>query len=90
MSFKVPEPKSSKKKDYGRIGECTVPARVAQIIGLGVHENINFVTGEVMKNDNGEPQPPTNKVLITYELPTKTIDVDGEQKPLWIVTGKQS
>lgn len=81
MSFKVPRGKE--RKDYGRIGEGTFPARIVQIIGLGRHENTNWQTGAVMLDDDGKPKPPTNKVMITYELPTETIEIDGEQKPRW-------
>lgn len=83
MSFKVPKG-SGPKKDYGRVGEGTFPARVVQIIGLGVHENVNFKTGQPMLRDDGTEQPPSNKVLITYELPTKLIETDDGSKPRWM------
>jgi len=59
--------------DFGRIGEGTFPARIIQVFDLGKQE------GEW----EGKPTS-TNKLWITFELPTETIEVKGEEKPRWL------
>ena len=56
-----------------RIGEGTFPARIVQIIDLGTQED--EWKGEVKH---------INKLWITFELPTETMVIDGEEKPRWL------
>lgn len=51
-----------------RIPEGTYPARVAAIIDLGIQDQTDWKTGE--------PTDPKARVLITWELPTETIEVE--------------
>lgn len=60
-----------------RIPEGTYPARVSAIIDLGIQDQTDWKTGE--------PTEPKARVLITWELPTETIEVehnDGEVEML--------
>jgi len=56
-----------------RIGEGTFPARIVQIIDLGTQED--EWKGEVKH---------INKLWITFELPTETMVIDGEERPRWL------
>ena len=56
-----------------RIGEGTFPARIVQIIDVGTQTD----------EWKGEKKH-INKLWITFELPTETIVVDGEEKPRWL------
>jgi hypothetical protein len=56
-----------------RVAEGTYPARLVQIVSLGVQE------GEW----KGERKV-TPKVTLTFELPTETITINGEEQPRWI------
>ena len=56
-----------------RIGDGTYPARIAQVIDLGLQKN------EFEGQTKIQP-----KLWITFELPTETIEVDGEEKPRWL------
>jgi len=56
-----------------RIGEGTYPARIAQVLDLGMQRD--EYKGEVKT---------AQKLWITFELPTERIDVNGESKPRWI------
>lgn len=58
------------------IEEGTYPAYVVQIIDVGLQEQTDFQTGE------SKGKKPT--IRFTFELPTETIEVDGEQKPRWL------
>lgn len=84
MSMNLNDYKSeTPKKDYGRVEDGTYPARIVQLINLGRQVKTNWKTGEVETyEDSGQPvvQP---KVWITSELPTETIDYDGEDAPRW-------
>jgi hypothetical protein len=59
------------------------PARIVQIIDLGRHKKINLKTGEVEVYPDGNEKI-ASEVRITYELPTETVEVDGEEKPRWL------
>jgi len=59
--------------NFGRIGEGTFPARITQIIDLGMQENTYEGDTKVQ-----------HKIWMTFELPTETIEIDGEQKPRWL------
>jgi len=60
-------------KKFPAISPGTYPARIAQIIDLGVQEDT--YEGETKENP---------KLWVTFELPTETINIDGEDKPRWI------
>lgn len=66
------EPKSS---GFGRIEDGTYPARLVQVIDLGVQELTDYKTGEVKGT--------ANRVYLCWEFPTETIEVKGEIKPRW-------
>lgn len=75
MSFnvnKLSKPTSSFPK-ADRIPEGTYPARLVQLISLGVQE------GEWQGQVKQSP-----KVTLTFELPTETITINGEEQPRWI------
>ena len=75
MSFnmkKLAKPTSSFPKAE-RIAEGTYPARLVQIISLGVQET------EWQGQTKTAP-----KVMLTFELPTETININGEDQPRWI------
>lgn len=56
-----------------RIGEGAYPSRVVQVIRLGTQEDEwKGVTKHVPK------------VLVAFEIPEKTIEIDGEEKPRWL------
>jgi hypothetical protein len=69
---KLAKPTSSFPKAE-RIAEGTYPARLVQIISLGVHET------EWQGQTKTAP-----KVMLTFELPTETININGEDQPRWI------
>jgi hypothetical protein len=56
-----------------RVAEGTYPARLVQIVSLGVQE------GEWQGERKVAP-----KVTLTFELPTETITINGEEQPRWI------
>jgi len=60
-------------KDFGRIGEGTFPARIVQVIDLG-RQNTEY-KGEKSVKD---------RLFLTFELPTETIEIDGKTKPRWL------
>lgn len=64
---------NKKAKATGRIEDGTYPARIVQIIDLGLQEN--EWQGETKQ------QP---KVFINFEFPTERITVDGEDRPRWL------
>ena len=58
---------------FARIGEGSFPARIAQILDIGTQEDTyEGVTKQVQK------------LWITFELPTETIEIDGQEKPRWL------
>ena len=81
MGLKVSQ-KSKKKTDFGRVEDGVYAARVVRIIDLGIQPDINFKTGEQYEWEDGNPKS-TPKVWIDFELPTETINIDGEEKPRW-------
>jgi len=58
---------------FGRIGEGTFPARIVQVIDLGLQEN--EYKGETSIKE---------MLWVTFELPTEQIVVDGAEKPRWL------
>ena len=74
---------AKKKTDFGRVGEGSYPARVVQIIDLGMQQQTDWQTGENKTWDNGDIMLKP-EVYITYELPTETITINDEEKPRWL------
>ena len=83
MSLIIGKEESKEKVKYPRIGEGLYPARLVQVIGLGWQVELDYKTGNPAKDKNGN-ELIRQKVYLTFELPTETIEVDGEQKPRWI------
>lgn len=73
MALNLSEAKKNDRPDYGRIDEGTYPARVVQIIDIGLQ--VEDYKGEVKEK---------NKVFVTFEFPTETITIDDEEKPRWL------
>jgi len=75
----VDKPKGT---DFGRVEDGAYPARIVQIIDFGYQIETDWKTGEVKLYDDGNTviQP---KVWINFELPTETIEINGEAKPRW-------
>lgn len=84
MSLKVNE--SKQKKDLGRIEDGTFPARIVQIIDMGMQVQTDYKTGEPKTYDDGNTviKP---EAYINFEFPTERIEVNGEDRPRW--AGKQ-
>ena len=70
-------------KDFGRVGEGSYPARVVQIVDLGMQQQTDWQTGEDKTWDSGDLMVKP-EVYIAFELPTETIEVNGEEKPRWL------
>jgi hypothetical protein len=51
-----------------RIPEATYPARISAIIDLGIQDQTDWKTGEATE--------PKARVLITWELPTETMEIE--------------
>jgi len=74
---------STKKTKYPRVGEGSFPSRVVGIVDLGMQLQTDWQTGEDREWDDGSPMLKP-EVFIQFELPTETIEVDGEDKPRWL------
>lgn len=70
MSLKIGESTSFTVVDKG-----TYPARLVQVVDLGVQEVQDY---ETKKNKL------QNRVYFTYELPDETITINGVERPQWI------
>lgn len=70
LNFKKTE---STRTPIERLPDGAYPARVVQIIDIGVQE-------DTFNASNG----PAPKVFIQFEFPTETIDIDGEAMPRWL------
>ena len=75
--------KAGKKQEGGSnfvkpepIKKGTYPARLVQMIDLGVQPQVDFSTKE--------EKPPASEVWITLEFPTKKVEVNGESRPRWV------
>ena len=74
---------SKTKKEYSRVEDGAYPARIVQIIDFGKQIETDWKTGEPkVYEDSGAPII-KHKVWINFELPTETIEVNGEMKPRW-------
>ena len=69
--------------DYPQVPNGTAVALPVQIVDFGFQEKYDFDTKETAVDDNGK-KIYQHKVFITSEFPEHTMDVDGEQKPLWV------
>lgn len=66
---------NEKRSSIPRLEEGTYLARIVQVIDLGTQEIEDFKTGK----KTGE----RGKVHITWEFPTETVEINGEEKPRW-------
>ena len=82
MALNFSEKPKAARKDFGRADDGAYPARICQLIDFGKQYATDYQTGEVKKYDDGNPII-QHKVWITFELPTETIEVDGEARPRW-------
>lgn len=83
MTFKVnTKGSNTQKKDYGRIADGTYMSRLAQLIDMGEQLQTDYQTGESKKDDNGNDIY-KREVMLTFEFPTETIEIDGVEKPRW-------
>lgn len=86
MALALDKQQSKQKTDYGRIEDGTYPARVVQIIDLGMQVQTDWQSGEPKTYDDGNTviKP---EAYVNFEFPTERIEVNGEDKPRW--AGKQ-
>lgn len=75
--------KAKEKIEYPRIGDGAYPARLVQVIDLGAQIKTDYQTQKPVLTDSGE-EVVQNVVFLTFELPTETIEIDGEEKPRWL------
>lgn len=80
MALKVTKTSSRKKVDPMPNG--LKQAIICQIIDLGTRQRTDQ-KGEPRFFDDGNPMM-ANEVIVTFEFPTETIEVDGEDKPRWV------
>ena len=82
MSLKISEiKKPSKKKDFGRLEDGNHLARIVSVIDFGLQPQTDWQTKE--------PKEPKEVVMITYETPNETIEIEDKEgnkteKPRWI------
>lgn len=62
-------------KDFGRAEDGMYPARLVQAIELGMQEQTDWKTKE---STGFKP-----RVMLTFELPTERIEIEGETRPRW-------
>lgn len=72
MNFNSSKKKSSSGKN-GRVEDGTYMARIVQVVDLGVQK------GEYKGEEYIRPE-----VMITFEFPTETLTIEGEEKPRWL------
>jgi hypothetical protein len=65
--------KKSGNNKFGRVEDGTYAARIVQVIDLGIQKN------EFQGEEKIEPQ-----VMITFEFPTETVEIEGKQRPRWL------
>ena len=65
--------KSGGASKNGRVEDGTYAARIVQVVDLGVQK------GEYKGEETIKPE-----VMITFEFPTETLTIDGEEKPRWL------
>lgn len=74
---------SSGKVDFGRVEDGAYPARIVQILDFGMQIETDWKTGENKTYEDSGALVIKHKVWINFELPTETIEVNGETKPRW-------
>lgn len=78
MALKIQETQGdNEQQDFGRIEDGSYPARLVQVIDVGQQERIDFETGQ----STGEYH---QRAFLTWEFPTETIEINGEQWPRWL------
>lgn len=83
MALNFAEKTVTKKKEVSRVEDGAYPARIVQVIDFGKQIETDYKTGEPkVYEDSGQPVI-KHKVWINFELPTETIELDGEQRPRW-------
>ena len=75
MTLDISKYKTGGTKDFGRSEDGNYPARLAQVIELGLQPMEDYTTKEAK-----DPKP---RCILTFEFPTETIEVGGEEKPRW-------
>ena len=75
MTLDISKYKTTGTKDFGRSEDGNYPARLAQVIELGLQPMEDYTTKEAK-----DPKP---RCMLTFEFPTETIEVGGEEKPRW-------
>jgi len=91
MSLNLNQNTSKPKITYPELEPATYPARIVQVIDMGKQYKTNYKNGNQLyrdsdgnetEEDTGNPivQP---KAWITFELPTETIEIEGEDRPRW-------
>lgn len=73
----------NEKRDYGRIEDGSYFGRLVQIVDFGIHYKTDWKTGDVMQNKDGSDKK-YHPVFLTFEFPSETIEIDGEEKPRWL------
>lgn len=73
--------KASKAKT--RVKDGVYPARVVRVIDLGMQVQTDWKTNEPKTWDDGNIMRKP-EVWIDFEFPTETIELDGEERPLWL------
>lgn len=74
--MKIGESKQTGGSKFPRIEDGTYPALLVGIVDVGVQPQTDWKTGK--------EKAPARKLFLTFELPTETIEIDGEEKPRWI------
>jgi len=75
MGLDISKYKTTSTKDFGRAEDGNYPARLVQIVELGIQPMEDWQTGEAK-----DPKP---RCFLTFEFPTELIEVGGEEKPRW-------
>lgn len=81
MSLEVRE--IEKKPEYPRVGEGTYMARVVGVVDVGKHVRKNWKSQEVETDKHGN-EIVDQLIFVNFELPTETIEIEGEDKPRWL------
>lgn len=86
MALALDKQQTKQKQDLGRIDDGTYPARVVQIIDLGMQVQTDWQTQEPKTYDDGNTviKP---EAYVNFEFPTERITINEEDKPRWC--GKQ-
>jgi len=83
MALNLTTAPAKQATNFGRVEDGTYPARIVQIIDLGMQLQYDWQTQEQKFYDDGNPVVKP-EVIITYEFPTETVEIKGETKPRWL------